>query len=398
MKKIITIGATAMMSFTSLGGLQLISQATADTNSPVVGAIHTFSKELLGDATAYAAEADMVNIPDANLKAKIKEALNVTDDNEITEKKCRDFTGDLDFQGIKISNLEGLQYFTNINSLRLTGCDLTQEVVDEFDFKVFSSSMASLYINQNHLYNTSRIPNFASVYGNWESGQTVTESKQTITTTGTVTLDVSKYQDCMGPGSVNFERISNDGVYDEATNTITWKNLDLSTESVSFHFHGTSYLDGNVVVPLEVQKVTTTDVTYDAQVTPGEPSWYGVVNSAITFNEQNKNSDLDASVKIVDANDQTESYKGNKVVAVKVKSTNGFELKDNAKTPVEYHITNGNNQDLAKNDSEQDLGTVTGEKNAGDKQNVIESKAKLIGVAQDSGKYVDTLNYHFIEQ
>ncbi|NTJ98420.1 hypothetical protein HQ633_12465, partial [Enterococcus faecium] len=75
-----------------------------------------------------------------------------------------------------------------------------------------------------------------------------------------------------------------------------------------------------------------------------------------------------------------------------MKSTNGFELRDGKKAAVEYSLTKKNSDAVTKDKNEQDLGTVK----KGDV--AIPSKATLKGVAKESGKFVDTLNYHFIEQ
>lgn len=149
--------------------------------------------------------------------------------------------------------------------------------------------------------------------------------------------------------------------------------------------------DGTMKVMQEDQNAQT-DVIFEHTETPGEPGWYGIVPANITFNDENSDEQLDATVKIVNANDQKTAYSGSKTVDVKVKSTNGFDLKDGDKEAVEYSITKKDGDAVTKNTDEQDLGTM-------DKATpTIASKASLKGEAKESGKFVDTLTYHFIEQ
>ena len=183
------------------------------------------------------------------------------------------------------------------------------------------------------------------------------------------------------PGVVNF--VENKG---DAIQGLDLKNFDLSNRKEYL------FTKKNGQLVLNPDQQTQTDVTFDHTATPGEPGWYGVVPKAITFTDDNKDKALDATVKIVNANDQKTDYTGAKSVAVKVKSTNGFELKDGKKAAVEYSLTTKDNKPVTKNQNEQDLGIVK----KGDV--AISSKATLKGQAQESGKFVDTLNYHFIEQ
>ena len=66
----------------------------------------------------YAAE---VNIPDANLKAALNKAIdsNRADDQAITQSELESLTGIVDFNDHDIEKLEGIQYCTNLTSLRL---------------------------------------------------------------------------------------------------------------------------------------------------------------------------------------------------------------------------------------------------------------------------------------
>lgn len=135
-----------------------------------------------------------------------------------------------------------------------------------------------------------------------------------------------------------------------------------------------------------------TNVEYTHTETPGEPGWYGIIPANIIFNDDNKEEALDAKVKLVNADDKNTAYTGSKTVGVTVKSTNGFKLQDGAKKAVDYALTNKAGEELEKDKTEQDLGILA--KN----DTEIHSKANLKGEAEESGKFVDVLNYRFSEQ
>lgn len=135
-------------------------------------------------------------------------------------------------------------------------------------------------------------------------------------------------------------------------------------------------------------------VEYDATVTPSDPQWYGVVPAAISLSDEAK--DVDASVKIVNTDDTKTDYTGSKSVDVKVKSKNGYKLKDAtvAGEAIDYKLDKaGLNKDFfTADDTEQDLGVLNKDKPS------ISSKAHLTGTATKTGKYIDTLSYTFVEK
>lgn len=380
MKKLVTIGATAMMGFTSLGGLQMISHATEGSSNPVAGAIQTFSKDILGEVTAHAAETDVVNIPDDQLKAAMMAKLGITDEKELTVENIKKIT-EVQFGGKNITDLTGLNQGQKITWLA---------------------------INNNHIIDLSPLKDSYTDRNPYLEGQTVTDTEHNVTN-GTVIVKVKDIKNF--DGTTPTITPADGGVYDAAKGEITWTGVDDTATEVSYSWTGVQVnasahrFSGTVTVPLTHKQADQqgtageqTEVTFDTTVQPGEPGWYGVVTPAIAFSDANKADDLDASVKIVNADDQTTNYNGKKTVDVKVKSVNGFELKAGAKDAVEYSITKKDGTAVTKDANEQDLGTVTGEAVAGDGNNVIDSKAKLVGTAKESGKYMDTLNYHFIEQ
>ena len=111
------------MGFASLVGVQMISHAAEGNKNPLEGMVHIFSKGILEEVTAHAAETDVVNIPEANLKSKVKKALNVTDETEITEEKTFKVEG-LDIGSSNITDFTGLEYACNLKKLITWGNDL----------------------------------------------------------------------------------------------------------------------------------------------------------------------------------------------------------------------------------------------------------------------------------
>lgn len=62
-------------------------------------------------------KAEVVHIPDENLKKVLKEMLGVNEDVEITVSKLESLTGNLDISYIDVESLEGLQYCKNLTSI-----------------------------------------------------------------------------------------------------------------------------------------------------------------------------------------------------------------------------------------------------------------------------------------
>ena len=136
-------------------------------------------------------------------------------------------------------------------------------------------------------------------------------------------------------------------------------------------------------------------VTYDYTApTPSEPGWYGVIPTAITLTDTAK--EVVADVSLVNANDVTHktAYTGDKQVDVKVKSDNSYKLQDANVTgeEISYTLNKTDGTALASNSTEQELGTLS------KATTKLDSKAKLMGQATKSGKYIDTLHYHFVEK
>ncbi|EOQ11107.1 leucine-rich repeat domain-containing protein [Bacillus cereus] len=70
-------------------------------------------------------EKAVVTIPDDNLRAVIKEKLNVQNDNEITEERMNTMTGTLNANEKNIRNITGLEHAIKINFINLGGNNVT---------------------------------------------------------------------------------------------------------------------------------------------------------------------------------------------------------------------------------------------------------------------------------
>ena len=68
--------------------------------------------------------AQVVEIPDPNLEQAIKETLNITDNNPITQQEMLQLT-DLAILDSSIADLTGLEYATNLEVLNLVNNRIT---------------------------------------------------------------------------------------------------------------------------------------------------------------------------------------------------------------------------------------------------------------------------------
>ena len=183
-----------------------------------------------------------------------------------------------------------------------------------------------------------------------------------------------------------------EGVYDNATKTITWENIDSTVTALTFNYSGTSYLSGSATIPLnhaQADASSAVNVNYDYTApTPADPGWYSVVPADIAFTDTNK--DMDTS-SLVNADDQKTPYNGSKQVSVTVKSDNAYKFKDDAGDTVDYQLDKNEMGTAAfdPNNNTQDLGTL-------DRDNAfVASKAHLIGTATKTGEYTDILHNVF---
>ncbi|OUZ28006.1 hypothetical protein A5806_002615 [Enterococcus faecium] len=259
MKKLVTIGATAMMGFVSLGGLQGITQATENHQGSVVGMVNTFAEDILG-TSVYADEG----IHFANNSLRLKLGSN-------SHYIYVDEEGKLSFnypEDVKGAMIEG--YLLKGDGTRVEKENLDKTKLDVNDRLIFCLNVEAV----------------------------------------NAPLETTVYE-----GIQEFK----------------------SNEYYEIFFGENGRVTGKAINNSSTAKA---DVVFEhTEKSPEEPGWYGVVPSAITFTDSNKEQALDATVKIVNADDQKTDYTGPKSVIIKVKSTNGFELRDGKKAAVEYSLT-----------------------------------------------------------
>ena len=68
---------------------------------------------------------DVIDIPDENLANKIRKILSKDDNSEITKNDMLSLPVNLDLSNLKISDLDGLQHATQIESLNLSRNDIS---------------------------------------------------------------------------------------------------------------------------------------------------------------------------------------------------------------------------------------------------------------------------------
>ena len=397
-----------------------------------------------------------VNVPDPNLKAALNEELNEENINKITTRKSSDplYKEDLGqltneaasthflLNSDGISDLTGLSACTKItylnlanNSLssidelckmpQLTGVDVSSNKLSDFSPFLQLPNICSIVLSHNNIKNVNgisklknlktikldnnAIPDFSEVEemsatqglkGDLSNQKII----QQVTPTSTDELKVDNPLKCGKEKYIEPKNISNNGHYDETTHTICWDDVKgLKQVTVDFS-DKTSQLNPSGTVSFEIQNTAQqagqTKIEYTCTKTIlSEPMWYGIVPATITMTDAAKESNAD--VQLVDADGaQTTAtptpYSGDKNIEVNVKSSNGYKLLDPAISGIDisYKLDKDGKGGsyLLEDQSEQLLGELN------KKNTTINSTAHLIGKATITGKYVDTLNYHFIEK
>jgi len=105
--------------------------------------------------TALTANAQNVNIPDANFKAYLvgNTAINTNNDTEIQVSEANTFTGAIICNGLSISDLTGIETFVALSELRchansLTSLNLTQNTSLTY-LSCYGNNLTSLDVTQN---------------------------------------------------------------------------------------------------------------------------------------------------------------------------------------------------------------------------------------------------------
>lgn len=106
-------------------------------------------------ATSISSMAQNVSIPDANFKAALvaNTSINTNNDGEITVNEAAAFAGSLDVSSKSISNLTGIEAFTNIVSLacysnNLTQLDLSKNTALKYLY-AYSNKLTSIDVSKN---------------------------------------------------------------------------------------------------------------------------------------------------------------------------------------------------------------------------------------------------------
>ncbi|WP_338631805.1 immunoglobulin-like domain-containing protein [Clostridium baratii] len=158
--------------------------------------------------------SEIVTIPDANLKKVLNEKLNQSENSDITKSQLESITS-LYATHKFISNLEGLQYCTNLNSLNL---------------------------NDNQISDISSLKTLKNLKFLDVKRQTIT-SKPVSTSNGNIEADnIIK--------GINNEfivptKINNNGIYDKNSNKLKWDKLGSWINHVEYSFD-TSIIVGSV--------------------------------------------------------------------------------------------------------------------------------------------------------
>ena len=116
------------------GSVKVEVNSTVDFNTPGEYTVTYTATDKAGNTTTLTRKVVVkknvkeVNIPDARLKAALNKAIDSkrTENQAISSKELERLKGTLEFSKLGISNLEGLQYATNITGLKLNeNADIT---------------------------------------------------------------------------------------------------------------------------------------------------------------------------------------------------------------------------------------------------------------------------------
>ena len=118
-------------------------------DSGIVTATNSDSSTIIDDKTTWTfTTTDNIEFPDANLKAKLLSyipAINTNGDSEISVSEAEAVTGVLGLSGNSISDITGLEYFTNIVSLELYSNNINDIAVLD---NLSSLEILNMYSNQ----------------------------------------------------------------------------------------------------------------------------------------------------------------------------------------------------------------------------------------------------------
>ncbi|EFS0593251.1 class 1 internalin InlJ [Listeria monocytogenes] len=176
---------------------------------------------------------------------KIKE-LDVTHNTQLYSLDC---------QGAGITELD-LSKNPKLIYLYLSNTELTELDVSH------NTKLKNLFCVNTHIQDFSSVGNIATLNNNlYAEGQTITMPKETLTN-NSLTIAVSPDLLDQFGNPMNIEP-GDGGVYDQATNTITWENLSTDNPAVTYTFTSENgAIVGTVTTPFEApQPIKGEDVT-----------------------------------------------------------------------------------------------------------------------------------------
>ncbi|EHB5187445.1 class 1 internalin InlJ [Listeria monocytogenes] len=176
---------------------------------------------------------------------KIKE-LDVTHNTQLYSLDC---------QGAGITELD-LSKNPKLIYLYLSNTELTELDVSH------NTKLKDLFCVNTHIQDFSSVGNIAALNNNlYAEGQTITMPKETLTN-NSLTIAVSPDLLDQFGNPMNIEP-GDGGVYDQATNTITWENLSTDNPAVTYTFTSENgAIVGTVTTPFEAsQPIKGEDVT-----------------------------------------------------------------------------------------------------------------------------------------
>ncbi len=102
---------------------------------------------LINGTGLQAATGNIVNIPDANFKAALvgNSSINTNGDTEIQVSEAQAFTGEIRVDGLSISDVTGLEAFTNITEFNATNNSITSIDLSQ------NTAITKLYLKDNSL-------------------------------------------------------------------------------------------------------------------------------------------------------------------------------------------------------------------------------------------------------
>lgn len=238
-------------------------------------AVNVFAAEGLNTSTEQTnnEQSQIVNIPDANLKKAIKMFLGISKE-EITISDMQKLTSLESYSGI--SDLTGLEYATNLNELILDG-----NKVKDFSPLNNLSDLSCISLND----------------------MTAEDTVQKVED-NTLTVQVLALPQQL-KGRKLIITPNDGGIYNENTKTITWKNINEKTTSVSYTWSDSNspysaQCSGKLTIPISnVQKEDSKD---RQKLSEAEKAIDGLFTDTdhTMIKEQISQNDIDAVKNLVD--------------------------------------------------------------------------------------------------